>query len=161
MKNKVLSPNPDVYNRISDIRSNFSFGPFIRFLKNRVAAKPGYSPDLYTYIISRFEKHDVLLNPIEDLSALREHHDLLQLAASSLFSITSTVENEYYHISTPYLFEIVYQSHPHNSYFEEDQHGFINFNKDLSYELLQYEQLFLAYRLILKKFYHHGLAGAD
>ena len=161
MKNKVLSPNPDVYASITDIRSHFSFGPFIRFLKNRVASKPGYSPDLYTYIISRFEKHEALLKPIEDLSILHEHHDLLQLAASSLFSITSTVENEYYHISTPYLFDIVYQSHPHNAYFEEDQHGYINFNKDLSYELLQYEQLFLAYRLILKKFYHHGLAGAD
>ncbi len=161
MKNRILSPNPDVYAGNSDIRSAFSFGPFIRFLKNRVAAKPGFSPDLYTYIINRFEKHEVLLKPIEDLAILQQHHELLQLAASSLFSITSTVENEYYHISSPYLFEIVYQSHPHNVYFEQDQQGYIIFNKDLSYELLQYEQLFLAYRLILKKFYNHGLAGSD
>ena len=161
MKNKILSPNPDVYASIGDIRSDFSFGPFIRFLKNRVASKPGYSPDLYTYIISRFEKHDALLKPVEHLNILQQHHDLLQLAASSLFSITSTVENEYYHISSPYLFEIVYQSHPHNAYFGQDEQGYLIFNKDLSYEILQFEQLFLAYRLILKKFYHHGLAGAD
>lgn len=161
MKNKILRPNPDVYASLKDIRSDFSFGPFIRFLKNKVAAKPGFSPELYTYIISRFEKHDELIKPIRDISLLEQHHDLLQLAASSLFSITSTMENEYYHISSPYLFEIVYQSHPHNSYFEQDGAGFIIFNKELSYELLQYEQLFLAYRLILKKYYRHGLAGAE
>src|SRR4249920_3996237 len=147
MKNRILSPNPEIYAGITDIRSNFSFGPFIRFLKNRIAATPGFSPDLYAYIINRFEKQEELLLPIDDLSILPQHQDLLQLAASSLFSITSTMENEYYHLSAPYRFDIVYQSHPHNAYFVEDQQGFISFNRELSYELLQYEQLFLAYRL--------------
>ena len=161
MKSIILRPNPEVYDNTEEIPAKFSFGPFIKFLKNKVASTPGFSPDLYTYIVQRFEQHDELLKPISEPDLLQNHHDLLQLAASSLFSITSTVENEYYHISSPYRFEIVYQSHPHNAYFKHDEQGFIVFNKELPFEKLQYEQLFLAYRLIFKKFYHHGLAGAE
>ncbi len=161
MKNIVLKPNPEVYDNTKEIVSHFSFGPFIQFLKDRIASKPGHSPDLYSYIIDRFEKHQDLLKPIEDPGILQHHDDLLQLAASSLFSITSTVDNEYYHISSPYSFEIVYQSHPHNIYFQHSDQGYIIFNKELSFEKMQKEQVFLAYRLIFKKFYHHGLAGTD
>ena len=157
----ILRPNPELYGNTQDIRSNFSFGPFIRFLKSRISGHSGTSPDLYQFIISSFEKHPDLLRPMEDLSVLHKHADLLQLAASSLFSITSTAENEYYHISSPYRFDIVYQSHPNNAYFKQDDQGYITFGKGISYQQLQYEQVFLAYRLIFKKFYRHGLAGAD
>jgi hypothetical protein len=161
MKSKILIPHPEYDEGDYQINAAFSFRPFVDFLKNRVAHQQGRSPDLYRHLIQSFESCPQLLQPILDPEVLDKQYDLVQLAVSSLFAITHSVDHLYFHISVPYRFEIVYQSHSHNAFFTTDHDNHIRFHTGIDYLALKFKQEFLAYRMILKKFYHTHISGID
>lgn len=161
MKSKILIPHPEYDQGDYHINAAFSFRPFVDFLKNRIANLQGRSPDLYRHLINSFDSCPELLQPIHDPAVLDEHYDLVQLAVSSLFAITHSVDHLYFHISVPYRFEIIYQSHSHNAFFAADEDNHIRFHEGIDYATLQFKQAFLAYRMILKKFYQINISGID
>jgi hypothetical protein len=161
MKSKILIPHPEYYEVDPLINAAFSFRPFVEFLKKRELSVNGSSPDLYRYIISTLESHPELLEPVEELSSLDRYYDLIQLTVSSLFAITNTVDHLYFHISVPYRFEIIYQSHSGNAFFYSDDGHYLRFHKGIDHKEISFKQEFMAYRMILKKCYGFNISGID
>jgi hypothetical protein len=161
MKSKILIPHPEYYEVDPKINAAFSFRPFVDFLKRRVLSVHGRSPDLYHYIISTLESNPELLKPVEDPVVIDNHYDLIQLTVSSLFAITNTVDHLYFHISVPYRFEIVYQSHTSNVFFYSDDGHYIRFHKGIDQREISFKQEFMAYRMLLKKCYGFNISGID
>jgi len=161
MKSKILIPHPDHDEVDPKINAAFSFRPFVEFLKRRVAQGPGATPDLYHYIISCFEARPAILGPIRDAGLMDAHYDLVQLAVSSLYALTRTTDSLYFHLSLPYRFEIVYQSHATNPFFHTNGDNYILFHEGFDRDTLKLQQELLAYRLLLSRFYGYGLAVTD
>jgi hypothetical protein len=161
MKSKILIPHPEYHEVDQKINAAFSFRPFVDFLKKRVLSVHGRSPDLYRYVIAGLESNPALLEPVEDLSVLEKHNDLIQLTVSSLFAITNTVDHLYFHISVPYRFEIIYQSHSSNVFFYSEDDHYLKFHKGIDQREISFKQEFMAYRMILKKCYGFSISGMD
>ena len=160
MKSKILSLHPE-YEVEQNINAAFSFRPFVEFLRRRVLGMEGRSPDLYRYIISRLESEPELLSPIEDVELLNRHYDLVQLTVSSLFALNNGVDHLYFHLSVPFRFEVIYQSHSSNNFFYTVDDRFIRFHKGIDLREVCMRQEFLAYRMILRKCYGIDISGID
>ncbi|HSF46675.1 MAG TPA: hypothetical protein VLA58_11730 [Chitinophagaceae bacterium] len=161
MKSKILSLHPDYDEVDQKINAAFSFRPYVEFLRNRVINIQGKSPDLYRYIISRLESEPELLSPIRDIELLNKHYDLVQLTISSLFALHNSVDHLYFHVSVPYRFDVIYQSHSSNNFFYTEEDQYIRFHKGIDLREVIIKQEFLAYRMILRKCYGIDVSGID
>jgi hypothetical protein len=161
MKSKILSLHPEYEKLEQNINAAFSFRPYVEFLRKRVVNMQGRSPDLYRYIISRLEAEPALLSPIEDVELLNRHYELVQLAVSSLFALNNGLDHLYFHLSVPYRFEIIYQSHSANNFFSTVDDRFISFHDGIDPREVIFRQEFLAYRMILRKCYAIDISGID
>ncbi len=158
---KVLIPHPDLYHEHPEMRGKPSFGPYLRFIRKKVASPAEGQADFLRYILSKFEEAPELSSSIQQCALLEQHGDLLQLVAATIFPTATASEIEYYSISTPYKFETFYYSAPYGFYFNADENGYVIFPPEVPFEYVQYENLFLAYRMILKKFYQFTITGQE
>lgn len=70
-----------------------SFGPFIRFLKEKHDKSTDIRVKFYRYLIKKFEQQPSLLVPFTNVEILEEHDELIQLLRMSLLPLSANTED--------------------------------------------------------------------
>ncbi|HEY6954207.1 MAG TPA: hypothetical protein VI385_03135 [Flavisolibacter sp.] len=136
--------------------SRLSFLPLIKSLKKTIAqGKPG-AQKLYRKIISRFESIPELLQPIEDLSLLEKHSELVETVLCTIFPPASSEGDNIYAVAIPFTFNTIYTSPLFEQSFLKPGTKEINIPEGDIAEQLCSERIYRAYYLILNKYngYH-------
>jgi hypothetical protein len=149
-------PQPIIPFNDSVPNSRLSFMPLIRSLRKTIAeGKPG-AQKLYRKIISRFESIPELLLPIEDLSLLEKHSELVETVLCTIFPPASSEANNIYAVAIPFTFNTIYTSPLFEQSFLKPNTKEINIPDGGIADKLCSERIFRAYYLILNKYlgYH-------
>ncbi|MCW3080942.1 hypothetical protein [Segetibacter sp.] len=72
---------------------NPSFGPYVRFLKEKMDRSLDIRVKFYRYLIKKFQQHLSLTVPFEDVTILEQHDELIQLLVMSLVPLSSGAES--------------------------------------------------------------------
>jgi hypothetical protein len=145
------------------IKSKISFLPFYHYIKSKVAQREGRKTIYLDYVISQLEQRPEMLLPIDDPQLLVAHKDLLELVASAIFPATTDEHATFYSFTSPFETNTFYYSDLFGLYFMREKNGVpqLHLLDDVSEERVQQENLNLAYRFILKKFYQFNLNVED
>ncbi len=112
---------------------------------------------LYGEVVSNFESHPELLEPIADLAILQPHTQLIEELLSAVFPPTTS--NFMYGVSLPFKFQAVYVSPLFKTTLLKPGSNEINVPENQIGLSLSQEKLNLAYGLILKKYM--GVSSSD
>lgn len=112
---------------------------------------------LYGEVVSNFESHPELLEPIADLAILQPHTQLIEELLSAVFPPTTS--NFMYGVSLPFKFQAVYVSPLFKTNLLKPGSNEINVPENQIGLSLSQEILNLAYGLILKKYM--GVSSSD
>jgi hypothetical protein len=155
----VLSADSGLRKDTAAIKSHISFLPFYHFIREKVRHLQGRKTRFLEYVISQLEQRPELLQPVEDEQLLETHKDLVELVASAIFPATTDEHTTFYSFSTPYLFRTFYYSDVFGAYFTKEQDGqtHLHFPDDVSQEKIRQENISLAYKFIIRKFYNFDL----
>jgi hypothetical protein len=156
---QILSPNRNAYVENQGIQSQVSFLPFYQFIKAKTESENSTRKEFLRYICDQFEQNPQLLQPVNDPTGLQQYSRLLELVAAAIFPVTLDETTSFYSFSAPYLFTVFYYSDAFGLYFTKDADGQkeLAFPQDVSFDKIRQENLNLAYKLILKKFYNFDL----
>jgi hypothetical protein len=137
------------------IKSKISFLPFYEFIKDKIARQGGRKSMYLEYVISQFEQQPLMLQPIEDKAILDAHKDLIELVASAIFPATTDEHATFYSFTMPYTESTFYYSDIFAAYLIKEVNGEpqLQFLGDVTEEQVYQENLRLAYRFVIKKFY--------
>lgn len=139
-----------------NINSRLSFRPLIEVLKKNIAdGNPGLKK-LYNHLIDEIEKHEQLLQPIDDLTTLKPHTELIQQILATIFPPTTSGHENLHAVALPFTFHTVYYSRLFQLLFLKPGTEEINVPSDKIGESLNKERIHFACHLILKKYcgYH-------
>jgi len=139
-----------------NINSRLSFRPLIDVLKKNIAdGNPGLRK-LYNHLIDEIEKHPQLLEPIDDLSTLKPHTELIQQILATIFPPTTSGHENLHAVALPFTFHTVYYSRLFQLLFLKPGTEEINVPADQVGENLNRERINFACHLVLKKYcgYH-------
>lgn len=127
-----------------------SFKPLVTALKRNIQdGNPGMKK-LYGQVVAEMEARPGLLEPIQDLSTLGQHTELIEELLSAVFPPTTT--NYMYGVSLPFKFQAVYVSPLFKKNLLRPGSNEINVPENQVGLSLSHEKLNLAYGLILKKY---------
>jgi hypothetical protein len=133
--------------------SRLSFRPLIDALKKNIQeGNPGMQK-LYGQVVTAFESHPELMAPVDDLTILRPHAELIQELLSAVFPPTTA--NQMFGVSLPFDNTVVYASPVFKTVLLKPGTHEINIDMagDLAEELNR-EKLHFAYKLLLKEYLH-------
>lgn len=135
------------------INSSLSLYPLLSVIKKITQEdKPG-ARKLYAPLIAEIERVPQLLEPIEDVSILKEHASLLETLLSTLFP-PSTVEHDgLYAVSYPFNFDTIFSSPRFRDFFLKGENDEIVLPDKETNVQISKSSLSLAYNIILRKFY--------
>lgn len=139
-----LSIDESVFN------SYLSFKPLVASLKKNIAeGNPGMQK-LYGQVVTAFEQHPELMEPITDHEILRPHKELIEELLSAVFPPTTT--NFMYGVSLPFKFQAVYVSPTFKANLVKPGTSEIMVPENHVGHSLSQEKLNAAYGIILKKY---------
>jgi hypothetical protein len=132
--------------------SRLSFYPLLTALKKNIEEGKQGSKKLFEKLIESFESIPELLYPIDDLSLLESHNELIEMLLAAVFPPANSEADELFAVSYPFSYHTIYTSRVF-------QHAFlIPGTKEidvpaggLEYKLF-YEKLWHAYYMILHKY---------
>jgi hypothetical protein len=132
--------------------SRLSFVPLLNSLKNTIAqGKPG-AQKLLRGIISSFESIPELIKPIEELSLLENHSELVETLLSTLFPPANSEADSIYAVAIPFTFNTIYTSPLFERGFMKPGTKEINVPEgSIAYKLFS-ERILHAYYLVLNKY---------
>ena len=145
MSNEII-PDNVVFN------SKLSFLPLLTSLKKTIAeGKPGFQK-LYGQVIERFESFPELMKPIDDLTLLDKHQELIEILLDILFSPVNSGPDNSFAVTLPFTFHTIYSSRSfQHSFLKKGSKEIIVPNSDMAYKLFS-EKLLYAYYMILSEF---------
>jgi hypothetical protein len=88
--------------------SRLSFKPLVDALRQNINHNKTGLHKLYNQVIAAFDDRPELLKPIEDLSILAPHEELIQELLSAVFPPTTA--NQMYGVSLPFSNTVVFAS---------------------------------------------------
>lgn len=151
---KVLSASSEVFREEEVlIDSHISFGPYIRFLREKAANKSDARSAYYQQIVKQFENNPALLGPIagaDDLSAYQEYIDLI---IATIFPVTTDMDKDIYGIGIPHKFAIFYYSDLFKKLFAANGDKLVAVPEGISVEKVKRDKLEWLYKLLLEKVY--------
>src|SRR5690242_17387285 len=100
-------PQENAFNNFV-FNSRLSFMPLINSLKKTIAGEGEGHQKLYGELINNFESIPELLQPIEDLSLLQKHNDLIEMLLSTAFPLAGSEADYLYAVAVPFTFNTVY-----------------------------------------------------
>src|SRR4029079_2506971 len=134
----------------TEYNSYLACRPLVSALKKNIAeGNPGMKK-LYGQVVTEIESRPELLQPIEDLSTLDKHTQLIEELLSAVFPPTTT--NLMYGVSLPFKFQAVYVSPLFKTSLLKPGSNEINVPENQIGLSLTQEKLNLAYGLLLKKY---------
>jgi hypothetical protein len=136
----------------SDINSLISFRPLVEALKKNIAQGNPAEQKLYGPVITAFESHEELMQPIADLSVVGPHLELIGELLSILFPPTASAHENIYAVTFPFQFKTIYSSKLFHHFFLKPGSNEINIPEGEIGRNLYKEKLRYACTLILKKF---------
>ena len=146
---------------ISSIYQGFnsllSLQPLVTVLKKMIAeGKPG-AKKLYQGLIGEMESRPELLQPMNDASLIEKDPEMVETLLSTIFPPSTSSNQGIYAITIPFRPDAVYASPGFQELFLKDGSGKINFSDKHTNVDVSKVSLYLAYDLILKKFYAQPL----
>lgn len=134
----------------SVFNSYLSFKPLVTALKKNITeGNPGMQK-LYGQVVTAFEQHPELMEPVADHEILKPHKELIEELLSAVFPPTTT--NFMYGISLPFRFQAVYVSPTFKANLIKPGTSEIMVPENhVGHSLIQ-EKLNAAYGIILKKY---------
>lgn len=151
---KVLSANSEVFKDGEVlIDSHISFGPYVKFLKEKAAKTSDARAAYYQKIVKQFEGNPALLGPIagaDDLSAYQEYLDLI---IATIFPVTVDMDKDIYGIGVPHKFAIFYYSDLFKKLFAANGDKLLAVPDGISIEKVKRDKLEWIYKLLLEKVY--------
>ncbi|MFI5133233.1 MAG: hypothetical protein ACHQEB_02800 [Chitinophagales bacterium] len=136
----------------SMLNSRLSFRPLVEALKKNIAQGNPGEQKIYGSIITEFESHPELLEPISDLSSLTPHMGLIGELLSIIFPPTLAAHENLYAVSLPFKFQTIYTSRLFHAMFLKQGTNEIKVPDDQTGMSLNREKLRYAYGMILKKY---------
>ncbi|MBO9681394.1 MAG: hypothetical protein J7502_01765 [Flavisolibacter sp.] len=132
--------------------SKLSFVPLLTSLKKTIDSELPGAQKLYGGLIDSVESIPELLEPIEDLSMLEKHSELVETLLSTVFSPANFEVDSLYAVAVPFMFNTIYASRPFQNSFLKPGTKEINVPEgSIAYRLYS-EKIFNAYYLILNKY---------
>ncbi|MBW8688386.1 GAF domain-containing protein [Chitinophaga rhizophila] len=151
---KVLSAKSEVFKDEEVlIDSHISFGPYVKFLKEKAARKSDARAAYYQQIVNQFEGNPALLGPIAGADDLSAYQEYLDLVVSTIFPVTVDMDKDIYGIGVPHKFAIFYYSDLFRKLFAANGDKLVPVPDGVSVEKVKKDKLEWLYKLILEKVY--------
>ena len=132
--------------------SRLSFLPLIRSLKKTITERRPGAQKLYRKIITSVESIPELVKPIEDLSLLEKHTEIVETLLSTIFPPATSQTESIYAVAIPFTFNTIYASPVFESSFLKPGTKEINIPDAVIADKLYSERIFRAYYVILNKY---------
>lgn len=136
--------------------SRLSFKLLVDALRQNINHNKTGLHKLYKQVIAAFDDHPELLKPIEDLSILAPHEELIQELLSAVFPPTTA--NQMYGVSLPFSNAVVFASPIFKKMLVNTATNELKIDAGDSAEELKREGVHFAYNLLLKKFLNFSMA---
>jgi hypothetical protein len=152
-RQKMLTAEPTITRSLPVIDSKISFRPFLEYLKNKQTEVSRTKEKVYLNLIKKFEAEPSLLQPINDLSVLDEHTDLLELLSTSLFPVIGRQDENNFALAAPYQFSVFhYTENFRKLFFDSGEHHLL-LPDGMPTDELKAIQCSMIYDHVLEKFY--------
>lgn len=159
-KMQVVQPNKEEYQDEVIVKTAISFGPFIRFLKEKYERTRDARAKFMRFIIKKFELRPDLLRPFTNTNRLEDAEELMELLKAMLFPLSDEDNDNLIALSMPFHFKILYASEPFRKAFL-NENGYLYLPAGIDHEQLQNDKLLYLYKFILEKFYQINLSVSD
>lgn len=135
--------------------SRLSFHPLLEALRQNISTGKTGLNRLYGRVVAAFEAHPELIEPIDNLTILAPHEDLIQELLSAVFPPTTA--NQMYGVSLPFDKTVVFASPIFRKMLIGPGSNDININAGEVTGELNREKVHFAYNLLLKKFMNFSM----
>jgi len=147
-----------LYTNVPAFRSRLSFLPLIEAWERCGQREKGTS--ICHSLATRFSAIQEFLEPADTYSFLEIHHDLIEESITTLFPVLMQ-EYAFYALVTPFSNKVIYASQLFRQTFMDGKNNYIlPLDAQVENNILK-ARIHLAYKMILKKYYNHQLAGGD
>jgi hypothetical protein len=140
------------------LNSTLSFQPVLETWKKKITEGGDGLAEFYGNLLTKVEAIPELQTPIEDLSILDKHKNLVDMIIASIIPLTLSEEEDYYAIAVPFSYKTIFASRLFSKQFLNNGDNRIQVEEDTAKSLSQ-EKISSAYQLILNKFYNKRLIG--
>ncbi|HVG43035.1 MAG TPA: hypothetical protein VM888_15590 [Chitinophagaceae bacterium] len=145
-----MSPIATISNQFHSL---LSLQPLVNVLRRMVSeGKPG-ARKLYDDLLKEFDAQPQLLQPVNDLSILTPHIELVESLLATIFPPSTTANEGLYAISFPFRSEIVYASPGFGKLFLKEGTNEIRLPEGDTNKNIRNDSLQLMYNVILQKLY--------
>ncbi|GAB2681271.1 hypothetical protein GCM10027036_39910 [Flavihumibacter cheonanensis] len=149
---------PNHYGEL-EIQSRLSFAPLVdAWAKTAAEGRPG-TRKLYQTLLDRIKRHPELLEPIEDISILKEHEEWVDMLMATLFPVSYSDQEDLYGVGLPFGREMIYCSKRFRELFLDASGQLNRIPEAVATQHLQEEKCASAYKLILSQLYGQNIDG--
>ena len=146
------------YMQPSKLNSRLSFHLVVETWKKKMAEGGDGLMAFYGDLLNRVSEVPELLAPIEDLSLLDQHKQLVEIMIASLIPLTLSEEKDLYAIAVPFSYQTIFASKPFKKLFLKTDDDRIKVQDETAKSLSE-EKVCTAYQLILNKYYNKTITG--
>jgi hypothetical protein len=151
---KVLFGQSEMFKEEALIESNVSFGPYIRYIKERAENKSDARAAYYRHIVKKFEARPELLGPMAGADDVAAYKDYIDLVIATIFPVTADMDKDIYGIGVPHKFAIFYYSDQFKKLFASRGDQLAAVPEGVSLEKVKRNKLEWLYKVILEKVYN-------
>lgn len=151
---EILTAHPRLFKGDELIDSHISFGPYIRYMKEKASQAKGARAGYFSEIVRHFESDPALLDPLENDTDISKYQEYLDLITATVFPVTIDDTKDIYGIGAPYRFAIFYYSEKFRQLFSANGHELMAIPKGVSEEKVKKDKMAWMYKLILERWYN-------
>lgn len=142
-----------------EIHSKLSFAPLVEaWARTAAEGRPG-TRKLYQTLLDRIMRHPELLEPIDDISLLKEHEEWVDMLMATLFPVSYSDKDDIYGVGIPFGHDVIYSSNRFREIFLNEQGNLNRIPIEIANQHLENEKCASAYKLILSQLYGHKIDG--
>lgn len=142
-----------VFATFTDLNSVLSFRPLVGVLNKMIAEEKPGARKLYKNILTEVEATPAMLEPINDVTLLQQHAELVEALLASIFPPSTSSNQGLYAITYPFSAETIYASPGFKKIFLKEG-SVLNVPDRKTSVGISRAGLSLAYRVILKRLYN-------
>ncbi len=159
--NFILMMEAGKYTERLEFRSRLSFLPLIRTWHQIAEKEKGTPAKICNHLVRKFMRHQELLEVIDDYAVLDKHSQLIEDAMATIFPASLSQMQQLNAVAVPFSNRIIYASHLFRTSFMDEKRNYIHPLDLQVVSNIANAKEYLAYKLILKTFYHIDIAGGN
>ncbi|MEJ7736090.1 MAG: hypothetical protein WKF97_01575 [Chitinophagaceae bacterium] len=141
------------------INSRLSFKLLIESWKEKIAEDKDGLREFYGDLLESLSAYPEVLEPINDLSILKDRQPLIEKMMTSIFPVTLSDKKDLYAISIPFTYKTIYSSALFKSIFLNESGDMIMVPDPETERVISEQKIIMSYQMILTKFYGFELRG--